>query len=137
MPISTGLNHVAFLTTDMNRTVAFYEAVFEGVVTFEMAKTDDHPWMKILDVGGGAFLNIFEAPAETIIGERRRQGGRGAVDHFAFNVGSRETLDLVRQRLIDAGAQEVGEAQQLGQEWSVFFRDPDGLELEVCWNPNS
>ena len=135
MPISTGLNHVAFLTTDMNRTVQFYEEVFEGVVTFEMQKTDDHPWMKIVDVGGGSFLNIFEAEPETIIGERRKQGGRGAVDHFAFNVDSRETLDLVHQRLIDAGAQEVGDAQQLGNEWSVFFRDPDGLELEVCWIP--
>jgi hypothetical protein len=31
-----------------------------------------------------------------------------------------------------AGAQEVGELQQRGSEWSLFVRDPDGLELEVC-----
>ena len=31
-----------------------------------------------------------------------------------------------------AGAQEVGEIQRLGDEWSLFFRDPDGMELEVC-----
>ena len=47
MPISTGFDHVATLTTDMDLTVGFYEAVFEGVVTFEVARTDDHPWMKI------------------------------------------------------------------------------------------
>ena len=25
-----------------------------------------------------------------------------------------------------------GEIQQLGSEWSLFFRDIDGMELEVC-----
>jgi catechol 2,3-dioxygenase-like lactoylglutathione lyase family enzyme len=133
MPITTGLNHVAFLTTDMNKTVSFYEQAFEGVVTFEMQRTDDHPWMKIVDIGGGALLNVFQAddPAQ-IIGNRRQPGGRGAVDHFAFAVDSKATLDAVKQRLIDAGAQEVGDVQQLGGEWSLFFRDVDGLELEVC-----
>lgn len=132
MPLSTGFNHVATLTSDMAKTVGFYEQAFGGVVTFEVAKRDDHPWMKIVDVGGGAFLNIFEVPAEEIIGERRRQGGRGAIDHFAIAVDSLATLELMPERLRAAGAQEVGEVQQLGQEWSLFFRDPDGMELEVC-----
>ena len=133
MPITTGFNHVAFLTTDMDRTVAFYEQAFEGKVVHEITKTEHHPWMKIVDIGGGAALNIFhvEDPAE-IIGNRRQQGGRGAVDHFAFAVDSVDTLHAVKTRLADAGAQEVGEVQQLGGEWSLFFRDVDGLELEVC-----
>ncbi|MDP1793766.1 MAG: VOC family protein [Acidimicrobiales bacterium] len=132
MPITSGFNHVATLTTDMNLTVGFYEEAFGGVVTFEMQKTDDHPWMKIIDLGGGAALNVFEATPEEIIGERRKQGARGAIDHFALAVDSKATLEDVQQRLRDAGAQEVGEIQQLGAEWSLFFRDPDGMELEVC-----
>jgi catechol 2,3-dioxygenase-like lactoylglutathione lyase family enzyme len=132
MPISTGLNHVAFLSTSMDVSVAFYEQVFDGVVTFTMEATPDHPYMKILDIGGGAMLNIFEVEPHEIIGERRRQGGRGAVDHFALAVDSKATLEEVAVRLQRAGAQEVGEIQQLGAEWSLFFRDPDGLELEVC-----
>jgi catechol 2,3-dioxygenase-like lactoylglutathione lyase family enzyme len=132
MPITTGLNHVATLTTDMDRTVAFYEEAFEAVTTFEMAATDDHPRMKILDLGGGAALNVFEVDAEQIVGDRRRQGGRGAIDHFALAVESREVLDGRRDRLREADADEVGEVRQLGMEWSLFFRDPDGMELEVC-----
>ena len=132
MPITTGFNHVATLTTDMNLTVRFYEEAFGGTVTYEVPKSDDHPWMKIVDLGGGASLNIFEADAEAMIGERRRQGGRGAIDHFALAVDSRATLEAVQQRLRDAGAQEVGEIQRLGDELSLFFRDPDGMELEVC-----
>jgi catechol 2,3-dioxygenase-like lactoylglutathione lyase family enzyme len=132
MAISTGFNHVATLTTDMDLTVGFYEKAFEAVVVYEVTKTDDHLWMKIVDVGGGAMLNIFEVSSDEMIGERRRQGGRGAIDHFAFAVASREVLETLVDRLADAGAQEVGQIQRLGNEWSLFFRDPDGMELEVC-----
>ena len=132
MAVTIGINHVAILTTDMDLTVGFYEQVFDGVVTFELEKSDDHPWMKIVDVGGGAALNVFEVPGNEIIGERRRQGGRGAIDHFALAVDSRATLEEVERRLTAAGAQEVGEIQRLGAEYSLFFRDPDGMELEVC-----
>ena len=132
MPISTGFNHIGTLTTDMNRTVRFYEQAFDAQVTGEIAARDDHRWMKIVDIGGGAALNVFEVPADEIIGERRRQGHRGAVDHFAFAVDSRATLEKMKERMEAAGAQEVGEIQQLGHTLSLFFRDPDGMELEVC-----
>jgi catechol 2,3-dioxygenase-like lactoylglutathione lyase family enzyme len=132
MPITVGFNHVATLTSDMDRTVGFYEQVFDAKVVFTMEATDDHPYMKIVDVGGGAALNVFEADPATIVGERRKQGGRGAVDHFAFAVPDRATLEQVAERMRTAGAQEVGEIQQLGGELSLFFRDPDGMELEVC-----
>ena len=132
MPITSGFNHVATLTDDMHRTVSFYEAAFDAKVVHEVEPVDGHPWLKIVDVGGGAALNVFEVAAEDIIGERRRIGRRGAVDHFAFAVDSRATLEAVKDRLVAAGAQEVGEIQQLGSELSLFFRDADGLELEVC-----
>jgi catechol 2,3-dioxygenase-like lactoylglutathione lyase family enzyme len=132
MPTTSGFNHVATLTTDMDLTIGFYEQAFDAVVVGEVPKADDHPWMKIVDLGGGGMLNVFEVDAADIIGERRRQGGRGAIDHFALAVPDRATLEKVQQKLRDAGAQEVGEIQQLGPEWSLFFRDPDGMELEVC-----
>jgi catechol 2,3-dioxygenase-like lactoylglutathione lyase family enzyme len=130
--ITSGFNHVATLTTDMDRTVRFYEEAFGAEVTFELPKTEEHPWMKVVEVGGGAALNVFEVPAEEIIGERRRQGGRGAIDHFALAVESRDVLEVVRERLVAAGADEVGEIQRVGGDWSLFFRDPDGMELQVC-----
>jgi catechol 2,3-dioxygenase-like lactoylglutathione lyase family enzyme len=133
MPLTSGFNHVAFLTTDMDRTVHFYEEAFDAVVTYEVVKNEHHPWMKILDVGRGSAINVFQVddPAE-IIGQRRSQGHRGAVDHFGFAAESRDTLEQLQGRLEKAGAQEVGEIQRLGGEWSLFFRDIDGLELEVC-----
>ena len=131
MPLTSGFNHVATLTADMERLVGFYSAAFGAEVLFEMAAKDDHPHMVILGLGGGAALNVFEVSGEEIIGERRRQGGRGAIDHFALAVPSLEVLEGIRGRIVAAGG-EVGEVQRLGEEWSLFFRDPDGMELEVC-----
>jgi catechol 2,3-dioxygenase-like lactoylglutathione lyase family enzyme len=131
MVITTGFNHVATLSADLDRTKRFYADAFGSEVHFEMAAEGDHPRMAIIELGGGAALNVFEVPADSILGDRRRQGGRGPIDHYALAVDSLATLEGLRRRLVDAGA-EIGEIQRLGDEWSLFFRDPDGMELEVC-----
>ena len=132
MAITTGFNHVATLTADLDRFVAWYGEVFGAEVTFTMEAEGDHPRMMIVDLGGGAALNVFEVPEETILGERRRLGGRGAIDHFGIAVPDRATLEQVQARLEAVGA-EIGEIQNLGGDtWSLFFRDVDGMELEVC-----
>jgi len=131
VPTTVGFNHVATVTPDLDRLTAFYVEVFGATKVFEMDAKPDHPRMIILDLGGGAALNAFEAPEDEIIGERTKQGGRGPIDHFALAVDSLATLESVRDRLEAAGA-DIGEIQRLGSEWSLFFRDPDGMELEVC-----
>lgn len=131
VPITCGLNHVATLTPDLDRLVRFYADVFGAEVAFTMDADAGQPRLVILDLGGGAALNAFEVPAEEIIGERRRLGGRGPIDHFALAVTTLAELEAVRDRLLEVGA-DVGDVQQLGSDWSLFFRDVDGMELEVC-----
>jgi len=131
MPVTSGFNHVATLTTDLDRHADFYNRAFGAEVTFRMDATPEHPRMYILDLGAGAALNVFEVAPDEIIGEQRKQGARGVIDHFAIAVTSLAELEAVKQRLVDAGA-EIGEIQRLGDEWSLFFRDVDGMELEVC-----
>jgi catechol 2,3-dioxygenase-like lactoylglutathione lyase family enzyme len=132
MPITSGFDHVATLTTDLDRFAEWYGRVFGAEVTFSMEAEGDHPRMFILDLGGGSALNVFEVSEEAIIGERRRVGARGAIDHFGLAVDTLATLETVRERLVEAGA-DVGDIQVLGGEThSLFFRDVDGMELEVC-----
>ena len=132
MPITSGFNHVATLTTDLDRFKAWYAEVFDAETVFEMDERDDHPRMAIVDLGAGAALNVFEVAEEDMIGDRRRIGGRGNIDHFGIAVPDLPTLEKVRDRLTAAGA-DIGEIQNLGGDtWSLFFRDVDGMELEVC-----
>jgi catechol 2,3-dioxygenase-like lactoylglutathione lyase family enzyme len=131
MAVTSGINHIATVTANLDRTKQFYADAFDAATVFEMAAEPDHPRMAIIDLGG-AMLNVFEVVSEDeIVGDRRRQGGRGPIDHFGIGVPSLEVLEGLRGRLVAAGA-EIGEIQRLGPEWSLFFRDPDGMELEVC-----
>ena len=129
---TTGFNHVATGTPDLDRIKAFYREAFGAETVFEMAAEPGHPRMAIIELGGGAALNVFEVPAESLIGDRRVQGGRGPIDHYGIGVDSLASLEALRDRLVQLGV-DIGEIQRLGGSmWSLFFRDPDGMELEVC-----
>jgi catechol 2,3-dioxygenase-like lactoylglutathione lyase family enzyme len=128
---TAGFNHVATLTVDLDRYVDFYRRVFgAGLLSITEARPD-HPRMAIIDVGGGAHIGAFEVPANSIVGDRQQMGGRGPIDHYAIAVPSMEDLEVVRERLVAEGASS-GEITDFGSALSVFFRDPDGAELEVC-----
>ena len=130
-PDTCGFNHVATMTADLDRYLEFYGEVFGAEVVTIMEAHDDHPRMAVVNIGGDAALNVFEVPAESIVGNRRTMGGRGPIDHYALAVTSEEMLLEVRDRLVARGA-SPGEVTQFGPALlSVFFRDPDGAELEV------
>jgi len=126
----TEINHIAIVTTDLERHAKFYGDVFGATVSFRMEASNDHPRMWIYELGGGSSFNVFETTADQIVGDRGRQGGRGPIDHFGIGVDSRTSLEQVKERLVAAGA-DIGDVQDLGGDWSLFFRDLDGMELEV------
>ncbi len=131
-PITSGLNHVATGTPDLDRIIAFYRDAFGAAVVAEIPAGPDHPRMAIIDVGGGSAMNIAEVPEDSLVGDRARIGGRGPVDHYGLAAPSRAELEVLLERIPSAGG-EVGEISLLGgTTWSLFFRDPDGMELEVC-----
>lgn len=57
--------------------------------------------------------------------------GRGRLDHLALQAASIESFDEIRTRLLDRQATD-GFVTEFGHILSLFFRDPDGLECEVC-----
>ena len=136
-PRTLGFNHVATMTADLERYLAFYGDVFGAEVVHIMEAEGDHPRMAIVNMGGDSALNVFEVPADAIVGDRGRMGGRGPIDHYALAVGSEEELLEIRDRLVAVGSSH-GEITQFGGGLrSVFFRDPDGAELEVAYLPVS
>jgi catechol 2,3-dioxygenase-like lactoylglutathione lyase family enzyme len=121
------------MTADLDRYLAFYEDIFGAEVLAITDAQGDHPRMAVVHMGGSGALNVFEVPAESIIGDRTQMGGRGPIDHFAIAVESEEKLEEIRDRLVAVGA-SPGEITRFGPALlSVFFRDPDGAELEVAY----
>jgi catechol 2,3-dioxygenase-like lactoylglutathione lyase family enzyme len=129
-----GVNHIALLTADMDRFIAFYREAFGAEVVADNPKhgRNEDERMVILSLGGPTDFNVFQVPGNTQASVQTPMYGRGRLDHFGLNASSREALEEIRQRLIRLGASD-GTVTDFGRQLSVFFRDPDGLEAEVVW----
>ncbi|WP_421119720.1 VOC family protein [Aquihabitans daechungensis] len=131
----SGINHVAVLTGDTARLLEFYESVFEA--THEELPGADGFRITLVWIGPTSELNVFEIADNT---EHERQVpmfGRGRLDHLALEAASIESFEEIRDRLLARGASD-GFVTDFGHVLSLFFRDPDGLECEVCvQNPDA
>ena len=136
--LTVGLNPVATLTNDAARLHAFYEEVFEAEVVRDAPEEDDTAVrLSIIKVGPWAELNVFQIEGNTEADRQVPMFGRGRLDHFALQAASIEAFETIRERLIAAGAADSF-VTDFGQILSIFFRDPDGLEGEVCvTNPDA
>jgi catechol 2,3-dioxygenase-like lactoylglutathione lyase family enzyme len=131
----SGINHVAVLTGDTDRLTSFYADVFDA--TSEVIQEQDGFLLTVVWVGPTAELNVFELAGNA---EHERQVpmfGRGRLDHLALEAASVEAFGEIRDRLLARGATD-GFVTDFGHILSLFFRDPDGLEAEVCvQNPDA
>lgn len=126
----SGIHHVATITRDMNRLLAFYAAVFDARPIFDLVA----PGIDLRHVGvdlGHGFLHAWEVPEEQTGTFPQDMFRRGRTDHFALYAPNEEALETLRLRLVDAGASD-GSVTDFGSVLSVWFMDPDGMELEVC-----
>lgn len=152
-----GINHLALVCRDMQRTVDFYA----GVLGMPLIKTIALPGGMgqhfFFDCGGGDSLAFFwfpEAP-EPVPGisapvTRPDQGeflsAIGSMNHVAFDV-PKEKIEEYREKLTALGIEssviwnhddsEFGLAPENNDDVfirSLYFQDPDGILLEfACW----
>jgi catechol 2,3-dioxygenase-like lactoylglutathione lyase family enzyme len=128
-----GLNHVATLTNDSARLQAFYREVFDAEVVRDGAEFPDGsgPRLSIIKIGEWSELNVFEIEGNTEADHQTPMFGRGRLDHLAVQAASLEAFEEIRARLIARGAADDF-VTDFGPMLSLFFRDPDGLDCEVC-----
>jgi catechol 2,3-dioxygenase-like lactoylglutathione lyase family enzyme len=87
--------------------------------------------MSVIHVGPSAELNVFQVTGNTEADRQTPMFGRGRIDHLALQAESIESFEEIRERLMARGAADDF-VTDFGSILSVFFRDPDGLEGEVC-----
>jgi catechol 2,3-dioxygenase-like lactoylglutathione lyase family enzyme len=131
--LTEGFNHVALLTNDTERLQAFYTDVFDAVVLRDGPETpgESDVRMTVIHVGTSAELNVFQVKGNTESQRQTPMFGRGRLDHLALQAASLEAFETIRDRLMARGAADDF-VTDFGPILSVFFRDPDGLECEVC-----
>ena len=117
------IHHVVLNVSDVERSTAFYR----DVVGFEVSR--------IRPDGSGAFLTcgvfhhnlaLFKAPPDA----QPWQKGQIGLVHFAFRVDSYQDLQEAYRRLV-AHNTVIDHIVDHGMTRSVYFLDPDGLEMEL------
>jgi catechol 2,3-dioxygenase-like lactoylglutathione lyase family enzyme len=134
-----GLNHVATITNDSTRLQGFYKDVFDAEIVRDGSELPDEkgPRLSIIKIGDWAELNVFQIEGNTEADRQTPMFGRGRLDHFAVQADSIEAFETIRDRLMTRGSADDF-VTDFGPMLSIFFRDPDGLECEVCVeNPDS
>lgn len=133
--LTVGINHVATITNDSDRLQAFYQEVFEAEILRDGSEFPDGsgPRLSVIKIGPYAELNVFEIDGNTQADVQTPMFGRGRLDHFALQAESIEAFETIRERLQARGAADDF-VTDFGPVLSLFFRDPDGLEGEVCVN---
>jgi len=128
-----GLNHVAIITNDAERLTEFYREVFEAKVVRDGAEFPDGkgPRLTVIMIGEWSELNVFQIDGNTEADRQTPMFGRGRLDHLAVQAASLDAFDTIRARLMERGAADEF-VTDFGPMLSLFFRDPDGLECEVC-----
>jgi catechol 2,3-dioxygenase-like lactoylglutathione lyase family enzyme len=131
----SGINHVALLTGDTERFLEFYGTVFGA--THELVQEEDGFKLTVVWIGPTSELNVFELDGNSEHSRQVPMFGRGRLDHLALEAASIEAFDEIRDRMLERDATD-GFVTDFGHVLSLFFRDPDGLEAEVCvQNPDA
>jgi catechol 2,3-dioxygenase-like lactoylglutathione lyase family enzyme len=128
-PASTarGLHHTALISSDVERTVRFYQDVL-GFPLTELIENRDYPGSShfFFDIGNGNLLAFFDFPGLDVGPYAEVLGG---LHHMAISVDPDRWEKLV-QRLTEAGV-----AHEVHSGVSVYFKDPDGARIELIADP--
>jgi glyoxylase I family protein len=137
MRLATG-NHVNLTVTDLEHSVRWYGRVF-GLV--EMA---DETIVTPATESAIRYRSLFDpATMSYVVGLIEHPDGdssrfderRTGLDHFALHVPDPQDLEDWAHHLDELGIEHSG-VKHAPYEDAITLRDPDNIQLEICW-PNT
>ena len=128
-PVETGgVDHLALICSDMGQTIKFYTEVV-GMTLNKVIPNRDEPSSThiFLDMGGTNYLAFFDFPKK---GAAKTERGIGSMHHLAMKATPEQfarALRVLREQGIEHDAHGTED------KGSVYFRDPDGILLEMLF----
>ncbi|MEP6816123.1 MAG: VOC family protein [Marmoricola sp.] len=128
-PASTarGLHHTALISSDVEKTIAFYQGVL-GFPLTELIDNRDYPGSShfFFDIGNSNLLAFFDFPGLDVGPYAEVLGG---LHHCAISVDPDRWAGLITK------LEEAGVEHEVHSGVSVYFRDPDGARIELIADP--
>ena len=113
-----GLTHLALAVRDLDRSLAFYQAVF-GMV--EVYRGEDFVQAQ---TPGSRDVIVFKKDAS-------HAGQSGGVIHFGFRLTDPASIDKAADEVERAGGHIRSRGEFCPGEPFLFVSDPDGYEVEI------
>jgi catechol 2,3-dioxygenase-like lactoylglutathione lyase family enzyme len=122
-----GIHHAAFICSDVEQTIRFYQGLLEFPLT-EIFGNRDYKGSShfFFDVGNGNLLAFFDFPG---LGLGPYQETLGNLNHIAISV-TQVKWDYLKGKLDAAGV-----PYHVASRTSIYFKDPDGTRLELLADP--
>lgn len=121
-----GVHHVALICRDVEETIQFYQE-FLGFPLVELVENRDYAGSShfFFDIGNKNMLGFFDFPGHEHPAWQETIGG---VQHLALSI-PQEQYDAARKKFDETGFEYLGPDR--GIEESMYFRDPNGVGLEL------
>jgi glyoxylase I family protein len=125
-----GVHHMALICSDVERTIQFYQELL-GFPLVELMENRDYKGSTHLffDIGNENLLAFFDFPG---LGLQPGVESLGSVQHIAIST-TAENLERTKSRLEERGIPYLGPDR--GVTTSIYFKDPDGIQIELIAEP--
>ena len=118
-PKTYGLTHLAIAVRDLNRTLHFYQSVFD----MEAMYVEDD--MIQLTTPGCNDIIVFEKQPDRKIGET------GGIAHFGFRLRDPNDIEELHNRIVTAGGSIIERGEFVPGSPYIFFKDLDNYTVEI------
>ena len=123
------IGHVTFIGSNETDTVAFYQGVLGMPLVLRQPNLDEPETLHLFfDAGGSSYLTFF-VRADKVTDPTPVPWAVGSVHHVAMDL-NQDAFDRALTGLGDARIPNSGRVDR-GVFWSLYFRDPNGMLLEL------
>ena len=125
--LTNGLTHIALIVKNVDTSNAFYKEVFDAKTMYR-----NEGFGQIQTVGSDDIIVFEEDKKKSAL-----IGKTGGLLHFGFRLRKPGDLDNIVDRVVKAGGIIIDKGEFCPGEPYVFFKDPDGYEVEVWYELES
>lgn len=134
------VDHIQFTVKDFNKAEEFYDKLMP-LLGFDLdrkskGRVEAHDFNVIEYVGETITIGI-NSPREKFKNDDVHRRKPGSLHHLAFGTNSVEEVDGLYTKIKGIGANIVDPPKfypQHGEKYyALFFKDPDGIKLEICF----